>query len=94
MLVKFNTCLLYFLFYTSAIQSNKMTDDTYAYTYNNAFSPDIGIDTYTRRTKTAPVLLLTLVLCVPSLPCASACVGCVFTTVMLMLLLTSKYKQA
>ena len=63
----------YFLFYTSETQQNKMTDDAYAYTYNNAFSPDISIDTCTIRTKVASVLLM-LALCAPSLQRSSACV--------------------
>ena len=50
-----------------------MTDDAYEYTYNNAFSLDISIDTCTRRTKIAPVLLLMLALCAPSLQRSSAC---------------------
>ena len=72
-----------------------MTDDAYEYTYNNAFSLDISIDTCTRRTKIAPVLLLMLALCAPSLQRVSACVVRALTTVMLMLVLvlTSKCKQ-
>ena len=71
-----------------------MTDGAYAYTYNNAFSPDISIDTCTIRTKVASVLLM-LALCAPSLQRVSACVVRALTTVMLMLVLvlTSKCKQ-